>query len=128
MQQTISAWPLHTSDKTLKQLLSYLLLWEKSLWPHYDQIRERNRGQYHSFFTPHRQSIGPSGDTNHITVFTETDVMIGEYNRLGLTRISLYVSLSLSLFFFSLAGLRDLNKNNMENVVISQLCRPSNSI
>lgn len=34
MQHAISAWRLRTSDKTLKQLLSYLLLWEKSLWPH----------------------------------------------------------------------------------------------
>lgn len=84
MRRTTSAWLLPTSDKTLKQLLSYLLWWEKSLWPHYDQIRARNRAQSHSFFTPDRQSTGPSGDTNHITVFSETDVMIVQHNRLGL--------------------------------------------
>lgn len=110
MRRTTSAWLLPTSDKTLKQLLSYLLWWEKSLWPHYDQIRQTNRAQSHSFFTPDRQSIGPSGDTNHITVFTETDVMIVEHKRLGLTRLS---SITGPIPFFFLAGLRHLNKTTV---------------
>lgn len=85
------------------------------MWPHYDQIRERNRAQYHSVFAPDRQSIGPSGDTNHITVFTETDAMIVEHNQLGLTRLPLYVSIML---FFLCAGIRYLNENKVNNVAV----------
>lgn len=96
MRRSTSAWQLPTSDKTLKQLLSYLLWWERSLWPHYDQIRERNRAQSHSVFAPDRQSIGPSGDTNHITVLIEPDAMIVQHNRLGLTRLPWNVSRGLS--------------------------------
>lgn len=81
MYQAVSMPPHHTSDKMLKQLLSYLLLREKSSWPHYRQIMVRNRGRggggLGSARSPLRvlgpRSSGPAGDTNCITVSVSVD-------------------------------------------------------
>lgn len=73
MYQAVSTPLSRTSDKMLKQLLSYLLLREKSSWPHYRQIMARNGGGDNAREDDRRRSSGPAGDTDCITVSVSVD-------------------------------------------------------